>query len=120
VGLTDEQDGGRYRLLPRKDAALFGYVVGPQSWKEYLFPPVQKLFSVTRNGKALSFSNGGEKPRKLAFIGVRGCELAAIAVQDKVFIDGPYVDTGYQSKRENVFILAVNCTEPGTPASVFR
>jgi len=38
VGYTDEQDGGTYRLKKRTDEALFGYVVGPQSWKKFLFP----------------------------------------------------------------------------------
>ena len=42
-GWTDEQDGGHYRLKRRDDNALFGYVVGPQSWKKYLHPPRQKL-----------------------------------------------------------------------------
>ena len=42
-GWTDEQDGGRYRLVERGDDALFGYVVGPHSWKKFLHPPVQRL-----------------------------------------------------------------------------
>ena len=33
VGYTDEQDGGSYRLKKRHDGALFGYNVGPHSWK---------------------------------------------------------------------------------------
>lgn len=113
IGLADEQEGGRYRLRPRRDGALFGYVVGPHSWKKYLFPPIQKLFSVTREGQALQFTTENEPPRKLAFIGVRGCELAAIAVQDRVFLGGSFADKRYQARRENCFLLAVNCTEPG-------
>src|SRR5215469_11765721 len=35
VGWTDEQDAGRYRLARRDDEALFGYAVGPQSWKQF-------------------------------------------------------------------------------------
>ncbi|MEP0323608.1 MAG: sulfite reductase subunit A, partial [Bauldia litoralis] len=35
-GWTDEQDGGHYRLNRRDDDALFGYVVGPHSWKKFL------------------------------------------------------------------------------------
>ena len=31
---------------------------------------------------------------KFAFLGVRACEIHAIAIQDKVFVEGPYVDTG--------------------------
>lgn len=37
VGWTDEQSGGRYRLKRRNDEALFGYSVGPHSWKKFLF-----------------------------------------------------------------------------------
>ena len=39
-GWTDEQDGGHYRLKRRDDDALFGYAVGPHSWKRFLHPPV--------------------------------------------------------------------------------
>lgn len=113
VGLTDEQGPGHYRVKPRHDAALFGYVVGPHSWKKYLFPPEQKLYSVTREGKALRFDESQSSPEKIALIGARGCELAAIAVQDRVFLGGPYVDRSYQVRRENLFVLAINCTEPG-------
>ena len=38
-GWSDEQDGGLYRLTRRKDEALFGYAVGPHSWKKFLHPP---------------------------------------------------------------------------------
>src|SRR5579883_3182740 len=40
MGYTDEQDGGYYRLKKRGDSALFGYTVGPHSWKKFLHPPV--------------------------------------------------------------------------------
>jgi ferredoxin len=50
-------------------------------------------------------------PTKFAFLGVRACELAAIAIQDRVFTGGPYVDPVYAKRRQNAFIVAVNCTE---------
>ena len=77
AGWTDEQDAGRYRLRRRDDAALFGYAVGPHSWKKYLFPPSARL---------LPAEEPPEQP--FAFIGVRGCELTAIAIQDRVFLGG--------------------------------
>src|SRR5262249_19663783 len=43
-GWTDEQDGGRYRLHRRDDDALFGYAVGPHSWKKFLHPADLKDF----------------------------------------------------------------------------
>jgi hypothetical protein len=45
AGWTDEQEAGRYRLKPRQDQALFGYAVGPQSWKNYLHPADVRLWS---------------------------------------------------------------------------
>src|SRR5262245_25573714 len=77
VGWTDRQDGGTYRLAPRGDAALFGYAVGPHSWKRYLFPPELLLWRAKRTD-----ANGGfaveqahEEPPRYAFFGVRACEL---------------------------------------------
>lgn len=130
IGWRDEQEAGRYRLVQRDDGRFFSFVVGPQSWKKYLYPSSHKLFSVTANGASSNGADGNvadgngafdlashsppaqEAPR-YAFIGVRGCEMAAITVQDRVFLEGPYVDPYYKAVRERAFILGVNCTEPG-------
>ena len=48
IGYTDEKDGGTYRLKKRSDEAMFGYAVGPQSWKKFLFPPVMRLWQARR------------------------------------------------------------------------
>ncbi|HEU4729406.1 MAG TPA: 4Fe-4S dicluster domain-containing protein, partial [Kofleriaceae bacterium] len=50
--------------------------------------------------------------RKVAFIGARACELAAIAVQDRVLRDGAHPDADYRARREDVFVLAVHCGSP--------
>lgn len=44
VGWTDEQNAGHYRLRRREDEALFGYAVGPHSWKKYQLPAETKLW----------------------------------------------------------------------------
>jgi hypothetical protein len=54
-----------------------------------------------------------ETPRKLAFIGVRSCELHAITVQDKVFVRGVYVEPHYLRRRESTCTVAVNCGQAG-------
>jgi ferredoxin len=113
AGLTDEQEGGVYRLKRRDDQALFGYSVGPHSWKKYLHPPDVRLFQVTRDGKRLNIAPENEAAPKLAFIGVRSCELHAIAIQDMVFLEGPFVDPIYKSRRDQVFVIAVNCGQAG-------
>ena len=112
-GWTDEQAGGSYRLKRRSDAALFGYAVGPHSWKKFLHPPVQRLWEAKREGSTFRILPESHAQPKRALLGVRACELHAIAVQDKVFLDGPYVDPGYQARRDNVFIVAVNCAQAG-------
>ena len=49
IGWTDEQTNGMYRLKNRDDAAVFGWTVGPQSWKKFLFPPIQKIFATHKS-----------------------------------------------------------------------
>ena len=113
AGWTDEQEGGRYRLRKREDAALFGYTVGPQSCKKFLFPPEQRLWNAKRNGSGFDVSHERAETPRFAFLGVRACELAAVAVQDKVFLGGSAVDPDYRKRRENSIFVAVNCGQAG-------
>jgi ferredoxin len=113
IGWTDQQDGGTYRLQRRTDHALFGYAVGPHSWKKFLHPPVQRLWQAQKEGNQLKLDATGDQPPKYAFLGVRSCELHAIAIQDRVFLEGKYVDPVYKSRRQGTFIVAVNCGKAG-------
>lgn len=113
VGWTDTQEGGTYRLTRRNDSALFGYVVGPRSWKHFLHPPMLRLWQARREGRGFQVCPESLETPRLAFIGVRSCELHAIAIQDKVFLHGPHVDPAYKLRRENLFIVAVNCGQAG-------
>jgi Pyruvate/2-oxoacid:ferredoxin oxidoreductase delta subunit len=112
-GWTDDQDAGRYRLKQRDDALLFGFSVGPDSWKQYQFPPVTQLLTADRegsDGKWKFQEPQGPAPR-YAFLGARACDLAAIAVQDRVFLNDSYEDPHYRDRRKAAFIIAVNCTQ---------
>ncbi len=113
VGWTEEQAPGRYRLKRRDDEAVFGFTVGPHAWKRALFPPRRRLWRAERSEGDGGFTIAEEpvEAPKQAFLGVRACELAAIAVQDRVFMGGPYVDPVYAARRENTFLVAVNCTQ---------
>lgn len=112
-GWTDEQDGGRYRLVRRDDGALFGYAVGPHSWKKYLHPPLLRLWRAEHDGQGIRVTTCPDPAEKFAFVGVRSCEIHAIAIQDRVFLGGAYVDPHYRARRENAFIVAVNCGRAG-------
>jgi ferredoxin len=106
VGWGDSQEAGHYRLRRRDDQSRFGYNLGPSTWKQFLFPPEEAIFRV-QDGE---FVSARESPQKMAFVGVRGCELAAIAVQDRVFM-GEVVDPGYAARRQQLLLIAVNCTQ---------
>jgi sulfhydrogenase subunit beta (sulfur reductase) len=113
AGWTDEQAGGTYRLKRRADGALFGYAVGPHSWKKFLHPPAQRLYRARRNGTEVEFIADAPASVRYAFLGVRACELNAIAIQDRVFLGGQHVDPVYKSRREPLFIVAVHCAVAG-------
>ncbi len=115
VGVTDEQAAGSYRLTHRGDDALFGYTVGPHSWKRWLHPPLVRLLRITPEEGGQGFTADSSDPgaRRWAFVGVRACELAAIGIQDRVFLDGPAVDPVYDARRRGVFVVAVNCAQAG-------
>lgn len=112
-GWTDEQAAGRYSLQRRADHALFGYVVGPHSWKRFLHPPQQRMWSAERTADGFRVVENREEPPKYAFLGVRGCELSAMDIQDRVFTSGDFIDINYLKNRRRSFIIAVNCTQAG-------
>lgn len=111
VGITDNQSPGAYRLKQRQDNAFFGYTVSPFSWKKFLDPPRQKLFSVKRDGMIIREGADNEKP--VALIGVKACELAAIKIQDRIFLEGAFVNPVYKKRREACLIVGVHCYEAG-------
>ncbi len=119
IGVSDEQSGGQYRLTKGTPNAYFEYVVGPTSWKKYLFPPRQKLLHVTHKDKGFTVKTVLKDEKPYAFVGVRPCELAAIQIQDKVFgydpENGPaeIADPGYCARRSKVLLIAVNCSRAG-------
>ncbi len=113
AGWTDRQEAGRYRLERREDGALFGYAVGPHSWKRFLHPPAELLWRARRTEDGFAVEAAPPSPPRFAFLGVRACELHAIAIQDRVFLGGTYRDTGYAARREGAFVVAVNCGTAG-------
>jgi sulfhydrogenase subunit beta (sulfur reductase) len=113
VGWTDQQDGGQYRLERRSDEALFGYNVGPFTWKKFLFPPHERLWTAKKDGTSFKVEVEPTGGPRLAFLGMRACELAAMDVTDKVFMGGTIVDPGYRARRSRILKVAVQCGQAG-------
>jgi formate hydrogenlyase subunit 6/NADH:ubiquinone oxidoreductase subunit I len=109
IGYIDEQEAGKYRLVKTSSTNYFDYVVGPHSLKNFLFPPKTTLLETIRIKGSWQMQAPPLPEKPLAYIGARACELHALRVQDRVFLEGPYVDPDYEARRRNLFVLAVNC-----------
>jgi sulfhydrogenase subunit beta (sulfur reductase) len=110
-GYTSEQGPATFRLVKGSHQRYFDVIPGAQSWKQFLFPPRTHLFTVKKIER-WDIQPNAEKPPRYAFIGVRGCELAAIEIQDRAFLRSDFRDPIYRARREGLFILAVNCLHP--------
>jgi NAD(P)H-flavin reductase/NAD-dependent dihydropyrimidine dehydrogenase PreA subunit len=113
IGWRDQQAPGRYELARTDDDRVFGYTVGPTSWKRYTFPSRVPIGRARRDGERTTFEPITPEPPALAFLGVRGCELAALRVQDRVLMDGPVADPDYAARRRAALVIAVECTVAG-------
>jgi sulfhydrogenase subunit beta (sulfur reductase) len=117
-GVLSEQAPGSYRLTQTGRERYFDFIPAAHSWKQFLFPPRHVLFTAEKQdldghkaGKWQINPNDAPAPR-YALVGVRACELAAIAIQDRVFMRPDFFDPVYRARREGLFILAVNCLHP--------
>ncbi len=108
IGMGADQDAGRFRLKKREDDAVFGYTLGPTPWKRFLHPPRTLVFET--DPQTMALSPPAPAPR-YAFLGVRSCDLAAIQIYDRVMLGGEHVNERYAARRNNVFIVAVQCAE---------
>ncbi|WP_444890310.1 4Fe-4S dicluster domain-containing protein [Microbulbifer sp. DLAB2-AA] len=109
-GWTDEQQAGQYRVKRREDEAYFGYAVGPHSWKKYLQLPRRPIWKVSKQHQTIEIVEIQDSAPKQAFLGVRSCELHAIAIQDRILCQGEYPSESYHQRRKQLFTVAVNCT----------
>lgn len=117
--ISDEQSPGHYRTLPGSPGLNFEHVVGPDSAKRHLFPPAQRLVEFQLRSDGFEVAGGPPPVPRLAFVGLRPCDLAAIKIQDQVFgTDDPTTmrceaEPWYTAVRARALIVAVNCTRPG-------
>src|SRR5204863_3370020 len=70
----------------------------------YLHPHRQRLWPSTGHT---------EQTPRYAFVVVRACDLAAIAMLNGVLGEGTHPDQGFVGRLRQIFVVAVNCTEPG-------
>jgi sulfhydrogenase subunit beta (sulfur reductase) len=111
-GHTSVESAGQYRVVPSGNSRYFDITPGAQSWKQFFFPPRVALFDLCRQAEWKKEKTDGAVPR-VALVGVRPCELAAIKIQDLAFLREDFTDPIYRDRRANAFLLVVNCLHPG-------
>ena len=111
-GLVDEQGPGWYRLSEGAGPALFGTTCGPDSAKRFLFPPREALATVRREEGRLSVEAVPDETAPVAIVGLRSCDLHAVAIHDRVFLGGE-PDERYQARRSEAFLVGVDCARGG-------
>lgn len=112
AGWGDEQGPGRYRLRERGDRARFGQAVGPQTARRWMTPPRETLWRARREAGSFVIESSAPPAEKLALLGIRPCDLAAIGVQDRVQGHREQRDPRYAARRQDLLLIAVNCTAP--------
>ena len=117
VGLREVQEAGRYRLGPSGREAFFDVVNGPGSLKPLVFAPREPLLQIEldafEEGPARRGFRARElvpEPPRLAVLGVRACDLAALAVQDRIFLEDREPDAAYAARRRHLLLVGVSCT----------
>jgi len=110
IGWRDQQEPGRYRLEQAGSQEIFGVVHGPQSLKPFVFAPREPLLQITRSQDGFTTSPTLPQPEKVAVIGARACDLAGLVIQDRIFLSETYRDPYYATRRDGLFVVAVNCT----------
>lgn len=112
-GLRDMQGPGTYQVTQTDDNRYFAWANGPQGLKPFVFASEEVLWrSVRKDDGTLQFEQPRATVKKLAVIGARACDIAALYIQDKHFLQDDYKDPYYASRRQQLVIIAVNCTHP--------
>lgn len=112
-GYKERQKPGYYRITKDTDEEIFSFSLGPDSFKKFFHPPLKELFNFKKTKKSISVTRILPKEKPLALIGIRACDISAIKLYDRIFLEGTVKDSIYESLRKDALIIGVNCLRPG-------
>jgi sulfhydrogenase subunit beta (sulfur reductase) len=98
--------------LPEGPRAVrsFHFAVSGEGIKRFTFPSrVEAIGFDTAPDGTVRVRVEAPAPSPLAIVGARACDLAALAVHDRVLAGGPAVDPDYAARRADLLIVAVEC-----------
>jgi NAD(P)H-flavin reductase/formate hydrogenlyase subunit 6/NADH:ubiquinone oxidoreductase subunit I len=100
---------GSYRLKPSRRSRAFDHNTAPTSWKRFTHPPLVPVTRARRDDGRVRVEAIVEAPPRLAFVGVRACDLAALRIQDRAMRAGPIGDADHAAREAAALIVAVEC-----------
>jgi sulfhydrogenase subunit beta (sulfur reductase) len=109
TGWESDTAPGSYRLRETGSSRAFDYVLPVTSWKRYTHPALVPLSRARRSGIQVEVEAVLDPPQRLAFVGVRACEIAALGIQERVMRAGPLGDADHIGRREAALVVAVEC-----------
>jgi NAD(P)H-flavin reductase len=109
VGWNAESEAGRYRLRATNSPRAFDYGVAVTAWKRFTHPSLVPLTRARRDAKRVDVESVADEAPRLAFVGVRACELAALDIQERAMRAGPAGDADHSARRGAALVVAVEC-----------
>jgi sulfhydrogenase subunit beta (sulfur reductase) len=119
AGVVMDTAPGRVRLSRRprgdpREGRVFDYPAPATGIKPWTFPAkVDALHLETATDGRVAVRVEAPPAEPLAIVGARACDLAALAVHDRVLAGGPAVDPDYAMRRSDLLIVAVECSLAG-------
>jgi len=77
--------------------------------KRYVFPHIQRLFTMNDGGKPSVEEIGDES--KVAVFGIRSCDIEGIFHLDRFYLGNTFKDSYYEALRNRLFLVNMVCTD---------
>ena len=107
---VDAAAGARYERY-EAGKELSGALNTGRGVKDFFFPQTENLMDFKVEGKTVEIEDTRREQEDFILFGVRGCDVQALEVLDRVFL-APPEDSYYQNRRAHGTILSMACDRP--------
>jgi sulfhydrogenase subunit beta (sulfur reductase) len=106
--------GSDYQIFKTDDlpGIIYGEARFTQPLKYFLYPPREKLSSIPLGSEHPKANAGSLAEKKNLIFGIKACDLRAIRILDKIFLEPDFIDPFYLTRRENTLLISNDCTMP--------
>lgn len=113
LGVGDVQTLGAYHLETTESNRYFAWANGPKALKPLTFRAEQRLWTLVQDEAGQwVFKVEAETVPSRAVLGVRACDLGALALQKQHFLEREEPDLAFKAGSEALFLVAVDCSQP--------